>query len=82
MTMTMTTDDTQEFWSAGYDADGNYRGDEAATVWTSTLGISGSGQSIVFTPTAPISGTLTATIGGIFYTTGTIDVNSGDLWII
>jgi len=76
-TMTMTTDQSQTFWAAGYDADGNYRGDEASTVWTSTLGISGSGASIFFDPPAPISGTLTATMGAVSHTTGTITVNVG-----
>jgi ABC-type cobalt transport system substrate-binding protein len=80
ITFSMTTDESQTFWSAGYDADGNYRGDEATTVWTSTgdLGLSGTGDSIIFTPSAPVSGTLIATVGGtISYETGTIMVGGG-----
>jgi hypothetical protein len=79
-TLLMTTDETYTFWSAGYDADGNYRGDEAATNWGSTgdLGISGSGASILFAPTAPVSGTLIADVGGSpSYETGTITVGTG-----
>ncbi len=69
------------FWAAGYDADNNYRGDETATVWTSTgtLGISGTGSSILFDPTALVSGTLTATVGTVFHTTGLIEVTSGTI---
>ncbi len=78
----MSTDQTQTFWAAGYDADGNFRQDEPAAIWTSTgtLGISGGpAASILFAPTVPVSGTLTANVSGDSYTTGTINVTGGDL---
>jgi len=80
-TFTMTTDDSRTFWAAGYDADGNYRDDEVITDWSSSgdLGLSGTNlASILFEPTVPVSGTLTADADGIAsYETGTITVSGG-----
>jgi len=77
----MTTDQSQPFWSAGYDADGNFHGNEATTNWSSSgdLGLSGTGASILFEPSTPVSGTLTADVGGTIYETGTITVSEGDI---
>jgi len=77
---TMTTNDALTLYPAGYDADGNYRGEENAT-WSSTGSLtppaSGTGTSFTFSPTAPGSGTITATVGGVSDATGTITVNAG-----
>lgn len=72
-TKNLTADDVLTVHAAGYDAQGNYLGDQTVT-WgnTGTLApaLSGSSPSITFSPkTAPASGTITAD-----HTTATDDV--------
>lgn len=75
---TMTTDDTWTLYAAGYDAHGNFRGNQDVT-WGSTPTldpVSGSGTSYTFDPsTMNTAGTITADGSGHTDATGTITVN-------
>jgi hypothetical protein len=79
-THTMTTDDQDTLYAAGYDGDNNYLGDQEVT-WSSDGnldGVSGTGANYVFSPsTAPTSGTITAELSGVSDGTGSIQVNVG-----
>ncbi|MDQ7063441.1 MAG: hypothetical protein Q9P90_04250 [candidate division KSB1 bacterium] len=78
----MTADDVLTLHAAGYDAQGNYLGDQTVT-WSSTGTlapvINASGTSITFSPTtAPASGTIVATHAtATGDETGTINVAVG-----
>jgi hypothetical protein len=82
--VTITTDNEITLYAAGYDAGDNFIGDQATAVWTLTGTLDqpgGSGASFTFSPdTAPTSGSINATVGGIFSdATGNITVNVGVL---
>ena len=78
----LTADDVLTLHAAGYDANGNYLGDQTVT-WSSTGTlspvVSGSGPSITFSPQdAPASGTIVATHpSATGDETGTISVSVG-----
>lgn len=81
---TMTTDQTLQLWSAGYDISGNWTG-LVASDWSSdgTLEPTVAEQAVdtfVYAPDrAPASGTITATTAGLTDTTETITVTHGAL---
>ena len=81
--LTLTTDNNVTFYAAGYDAGGNFIGDQASAVWTLVGTLDqpgGSGSSFSFSPhTAPTSGSISASVGGITDATGNITVNVGIL---
>ncbi|MEJ2543415.1 MAG: hypothetical protein P8Y99_05060, partial [Calditrichaceae bacterium] len=81
--LSLTTDDTYIFYAAGYDAGGNFIGDQVTAEWTlaGTLDQPGnSGSSFTFNPlTAPTSGTISADVDGITGVTGNITVGVGIL---
>ncbi len=77
--LNLTTDGSVDLYAAGFDADGNYRGD-AVVDWTSTgslESITSSGTGYTFAPTSTGSGTIVATSGSISDATGTITVTGG-----
>jgi hypothetical protein len=80
--ITLTADDSVTLYSAGYDADGNYRSLVNAT-WSRIGGldlVSATGTSYTFSPsTAPTSGNIIADSGGFSDPTGIITVNPGVL---
>jgi hypothetical protein len=79
---TLTTGQSVNLYSAGYDADNNWRS-LVSSNWTSsgTLdAVSASGTSMVFNPvTAPTSGRIIAVSGALRDTTGTINVITGSI---
>ncbi len=79
----ITTDQSFIFYAAGYDAGGNFIGDQPVD-WTLTGTLDGSGAtgvtSFTFSPAlAPRSGSIIATTGSKSDATGTITVSSGAL---
>ncbi|MGD9898885.1 MAG: hypothetical protein AB7T22_07115 [Calditrichaceae bacterium] len=77
----MTTDGSLTYYAAGYDADGNYIGDQLAD-WTTTGSLDAASSagttSFTFNPTtAPTSGTIEATFGAFSDATGVITVSEG-----
>ncbi len=81
-TRSVTTDQTLTVHAAGYDADGNYVGDQSVT-WNVTGGIGavspGSGISTTFDARVIGTGTITATHAVGSDATGTITVSAGAL---
>ncbi len=79
-----TTDNSVTFFAAGYDVYNNYLSDESVT-WSSSgtlQGVSGTGTSFLYSPSATGSGTIiatSATSGVSSDTTGTLTVNAGTL---
>jgi hypothetical protein len=81
--VSLTTDETLTMYAAGYDADGNYLGDQDVS-WsvTGTLdAVTNSGSSITFSPsTSSTSGTIVVSSGGVTGdATGTITIISPPL---
>jgi hypothetical protein len=82
-TLSLTTDNSVTLHAAGFDADGNYRGDQHVS-WSVTGGIgivgSSTGPSTSFDPTTVGSGQVVASHASVGSdSTGTITVNPGAL---
>ncbi|MCB9509748.1 MAG: hypothetical protein H6695_06170 [Deferribacteres bacterium] len=81
-TRTLTADETMTLHAAGYDAQGNYLGDQNVT-WSSSGGlapaVAATANTITFSPTtAPVTGIIIASHGTAGSdATGTITVNQG-----
>ncbi len=80
---TLTTDQNQPVYAAGYDANGNFVGDQAVT-WSVVGGIGavapvGPSTSAVFNPTTVGTGTVRATFAAVDYPSGLLTVTVGAL---